>query len=96
MRFLPKLYTADPDTILEVMQGAEGASVMIVGHNPGIGAFAQRLVTAPPPHGRFADFPTGATLIVDIPMVDWNAGHFGSSRVINFITPRELIGRDRD
>jgi hypothetical protein len=29
-------------------------------------------------------------------MVDWEAGHFGSSRVVNFITPRELIGNGDD
>ncbi|WP_375174794.1 histidine phosphatase family protein [Pseudooceanicola sp.] len=90
----PDLYMASADKMLEAMQEAEGACVLMVAHNPGIADFAQRLVTTPPPHGRFADFPTGATLIVDIPMVDWKAGHFGTSRVVNFITPRELIGKD--
>ncbi len=90
----PELYMAGSDTMLEAMQEAEGACVMMIGHNPGIADFAQRIVTTPPPHGRFADFPTGAALIVDIPMVDWKAGHFGTSHVVNFITPRELIGKD--
>ena len=94
LRLRPDLYLASSDRILDVMQQAEGACVMIIGHNPGIGDFAQRLVTAPPPHARFADFPTAATLVVDIPMMDWMAGHFGTSKVVNFITPRELIGQD--
>ncbi|WP_407495117.1 SixA phosphatase family protein [Pseudooceanicola sp. MF1-13] len=92
----PDLYLAEPDRILQVLQQAEGASAMIIGHNPGIGEFAQRLVTTPPPHARFADYPTGATLVVDVPLEDWKAGHFGTSRVVNFITPRELIGKDTD
>jgi phosphohistidine phosphatase len=96
VRVVPDLYMAQADTILDVMQQAEGNCVMLIGHNPGIADFAQRLVTAPPPHGRFQDYPTGATLIVDIPMTDWTAGHFGTSRVVNFITPSELIGKDRD
>lgn len=96
VRILPELYMADPDTMLTALQGAEGACVMLIGHSPGIADFARRLVTSPPPHGRFADYPTGATLIVDIPMVDWQAGHFGTSRVVNFITPRELIGKDNE
>lgn len=96
LRLRPDLYLADADTILGVLQEAEGACVMIIGHNPGIGEFAQRLVASPPPHARFADYPTGATLIVDIPLDDWTAGHFGTSRVVNFITPRELIGKDAD
>lgn len=91
----PDLYLADADTIMDAMRSAKGVCVMIIGHNPGIAEFAQRLVADHPPHGRFADFPTGATLVLDVPMVDWQAGHFGSSRVVNFITPRELIGADR-
>lgn len=94
IRILPELYMADPDVMLEALQKAEGERVMLIGHSPGIAAFAQRLVSSPPPHGRFADFPTGATLIVDVPLTDWQAGHFGTSRVVNFITPRELIGKD--
>lgn len=96
VRIMPELYMADPDTMLGALQKAEGACVMLIGHNPGIAAFAKRLVTQAPPHGRFDDYPTGAALIVDIPMDDWRAGHFGTSRVVNFITPRELIGKDRD
>jgi phosphohistidine phosphatase len=96
LRLRPDLYLAEADRILQVLQQADGASVMIIGHNPGIGEFAQRLVSTPPPHARFADYPTGATLVVDVPLVDWTAGHFGTSRVVNFITPRELIGKDTD
>ena len=95
VRIMPELYMASPETMLEALQKADGACVMLIGHSPGIADFAQRLVTIPPPHGRFADYPTGATLVVDIPMVDWTAGHFGTARVVNFITPRELIGKDR-
>lgn len=96
VRVMPELYMADPDTMLAALQQADGACVLLIGHSPGIADFAQRLVASPPPHARFADYPTGATLIVDIPMVDWTAGHFGTSRVVNFITPRELIGKDTE
>lgn len=95
VRIMPELYMADPDVMLEALQQAEGACVMLIGHSPGIAEFARRLVTSPPPHARFEDFPTGATLVVDIPLDDWHAGHFGTSRVVNFITPRELIGKER-
>lgn len=96
VRVMPALYMAEAETILGVMQQADGHCVMLIGHSPGIADFAQRLVASPPPHGRFGDYPTGATLVVDIPMTDWKAGHFGTSQVVNFITPRELIGKDRD
>lgn len=96
LRLRPDLYLADADKILEIMQEADGACVLIIAHNPGITDFSKRLVASPPPHDRFNDFPTGATLIVDIPLDDWKAGHFGTSRVVNFITPRELTGPDTD
>jgi phosphohistidine phosphatase len=96
LRVLPELYHADADTMMAAMQQAAGTTVMMIAHNPGVADFARRIVATPPPHGRFGDFPTAATLIVEIPMVDWEAGHFGSSRVVNFITPRELIGNGDD
>jgi len=96
VRTLPDLYMATPDTMLDALQKAEGDCVMLIAHNPGLADFAQRIVTTPPPHGRFADFPTAATLIVDVPLADWAALDFSNSRVVNFITPRELIGKDRD
>lgn len=88
----PDLYLASLDRILTVLQGAEGDTVMLIGHNPGIGEFANRLVMSPPPHGRFVDYPTGATLVADLPIDDWRAAHFGTGRVVNFLTPRELTG----
>ncbi|WP_040609289.1 SixA phosphatase family protein [Pseudooceanicola batsensis] len=96
LRLRRDLYLAEADAILEIMQQAEGACAMIIGHNPGIGEFARRIVANPPPHGRFEDFPTAATLIVDMPADDWKAGHFGTSRVVNFITPGELTGPEKD
>ena len=96
VRILPGLYMAGADVMMGALQQAEGACVMLIAHNPGIADFAQRLVSEPPPHGRFADYPTGATLVVDMPLQDWKAGHFGTARVVNFITPRELIGKNTD
>ena len=37
----------------------------MIGHNPGIADFAARLVSAPPAHDRFDDYPTGATLVAE-------------------------------
>lgn len=87
------LYLAAPETMLSVLHTGSGETVAMIGHNPGIAAFAALMVAAPPPHGRFADYPTGATLIVEFDVDDWAAVAPGTGQVRNFITPRELTGR---
>ncbi|OWU84004.1 hypothetical protein ATO6_16525 [Oceanicola sp. 22II-s10i] len=86
------LYEASPDRIMSLVQGAQGATVAVIGHNPGIGGFAADLLDAAPPHGRFFDYPTCATLVADFDADDWPDVSFGTGRFVNFITPRELIG----
>lgn len=85
------LYLASSDRMMEELQRARSGTVMMIGHNPGIGDFAERLVVETPPHGRFADYPTCATLIVDFDAESWPEVRFGTGRVQNFITPRELV-----
>ncbi len=89
---LDRLYLAGPDTMLNVVQGASGDTVAMIAHNPGIASLAGLLVGMAPPHGRFADFPTCATLVADLPIDDWKDARFNMADVINFITPRELTG----
>ncbi|MGM0740585.1 MAG: SixA phosphatase family protein [Pseudomonadota bacterium] len=91
-RFLDSLYHADPDDLLGALQQGEGACVLLLGHNPGIGDFAQDIVDTPPDHARFADYPTGATLVVTFDINDWSALHPGMrGHVEGFIVPRELV-----
>jgi len=82
------LYHAAPDTILEVATKAEGQTVAVVGHNPGIGMAARRLVTYAPDHHRFDDYPTCATTIIDFADGDWLKAGKGSAT--DFIVPRDL------
>lgn len=89
---LDTLYHAEPATLLAELRQARGDTVAVIAHNPGIGAFAAAMVAEAPPHGRFADYPTGATLIVDFEIDDWADVAPGTGRVRNFITPRELTG----
>lgn len=92
-RFLDSLYHAEPDDLLGALQQGEGECVLVLGHNPGIGDFAQDIVDTPPDHARFADFPTGATLVVDFDIDDWSALTPGTrGHVAGFVVPRELVG----
>ncbi|EBA10227.1 SixA phosphatase family protein [Sagittula stellata] len=69
--FQKGLYLAAPEKLRKALRKAKGEAVLMLGHNPGIGLFAQSLEVTPPDHPRFDDYPTCATLIVDFPITDW-------------------------
>jgi phosphohistidine phosphatase len=93
VHYAPALYHAEAETILEVLRGAERECVLLLGHNPGICAFAHLMVAEAPCHERFADYPTGATLVADVAARDWSALEPRSGRVVDFVVPRELNDR---
>jgi phosphohistidine phosphatase len=88
----PALYHAGPDVMLAVLRHAQGDTVMIIGHNPGIAEFAHRLVTRAPLHEGFQRYPTGATLVAEFPADSWAEATFGTAVPVDFIVPRELVG----
>lgn len=89
-RPVPRLYHADCDTILDVLREASARNVGLVGHNPGLAAFAQRIVVAAPAHPRFVDYPTGATTIITFAASRWADIGWRSGQVAEFVVPREL------
>ncbi|MCC1494149.1 histidine phosphatase family protein [Cognatishimia sp. F0-27] len=86
------LYHAEPEAILDALRDAEGQTVLMLGHNPGIAMLAQSLVARPPNHPRFDDYPTGATLVVDFETDSWPDICPGTGKVAQFIVPRDLTG----
>lgn len=89
-RSLAPLYHAAPETMLRALRTATGAVVAMVGHNPGIGEFAARIVASPPAHPAFARYPTAATLIAAFDVESWAEVQFGMGVVAEFVTPRDL------
>ncbi|TNF20985.1 MAG: histidine phosphatase family protein [Rhodobacteraceae bacterium] len=89
-QFTDRLYHAGASRMLEVLRGASGDCVLMIGHNPGIADFAGRIVAAAPAHPRFFDYPTCATLVAEVPQAEWDAVCFGSARVLEFAVPREV------
>ena len=87
----PALYHAGPDVMLAVLRNATAATVMMIGHNPGIAEFAHRLVTRAPLNPAFSHYPTGATLVADFPIDDWAEAVFATAAPLDFIVPRELV-----
>lgn len=90
MRSEPALYLASSDTMMRVLQTATAQTIMMVGHNPGICDFAQRLVSKAPDHSRFADYPTGATTVISFDATGWNEIGWSQGTTQAFVIPKEL------
>ncbi|MBU2999011.1 histidine phosphatase family protein [Roseovarius nubinhibens] len=90
--FTHDLYLADAGDMIATLRKAEGDCVLLLGHNPGIAWLAELLVTRPPAHGRFADYPTGATLVADFGIDAWAELEPETGKVVNFTVPRDLLG----
>ncbi len=86
--YLPTLYHAAPDTVLDLAQRRTEPCIAVIAHNPGIGMLARALAIKAPNHRRFDDYPTCATTVIDFdgPIA------IGSGTVVDFVVPRDLIG----
>lgn len=88
--FLPALYHADPDILQHALQQAQGHTVLMLGHNPGIATFAAELLHDAPDHPRFDDYPTCATLVADFEIDSWADLSLGTGRALDFVIPADL------
>jgi phosphohistidine phosphatase len=89
-QFLPALYHADPETMLDVLRRATGTTVLMVGHNPGIAHFAADILRQPPDHPRFDDYPTSATLVAQFEIDDWSNLKLRTGKAKSFLIPADL------
>ncbi len=83
------LYLAEPEGMQRAALAAESeAAVMMIGHMPGIGELARRLLASPPEDPDFGRFPTAAVAVIDFEAVqfaEWQCG-----RLVAFTVPRRL------
>jgi len=86
----PDLYHAPAGQILTVLQSATANPVILLGHNPGIGDFAARILRDPPRDEDFMAFPTGATLVVDFAATTWAKVGWAKGTMVDFALPRAL------
>ncbi len=85
------LYHAGPEVMMDVLREQDAACVLMLGHNPGIADFADRLVAQPPRHPRFADYPTGAVAVIAFDVEGWGDIGWRSGQPIDFAIPREVM-----
>ena len=88
--FTKALYHAGAYLMLSELQRASGQTVLLLGHNPGIAEFAERLASKLPAHSRFLDFPTCATTVFEFECDSWQDVNFGMGHIKAFTIPREL------
>ncbi len=89
--FRRELYLADPEEMLDVLRGAVGDCVIMVGHNPGTAWLAQGLAATPPGDPRFSRYPTATTTVLDFEVEAWHELRGQRGRVVDFVVPRDLL-----
>ena len=91
MRSDPALYHASAASMLAVLRGAAAPTVMLIGHNPGMADFADRVVKGRVEHPRFGDYPTCATAIIHFQAERWRDLDWDQGDIVDFVVPRELL-----
>ena len=89
--FHQRLYLAAPVTQYEALKQAKGDTVLMLGHNPGIGQFAEDLLgPVTPDHPKFQLYPTAATTVITFDISDWSTPFMGTGTAVDFVVPRDL------
>jgi phosphohistidine phosphatase len=94
-----KLYLGEPRTLLDIVHETPGyvRTLLVVGHNPGLAAFANELARTGDPRaltrlGR--SFPTSALAVFDFDVRTWAEVDFDSGRLDRLVTPASVAGED--
>jgi phosphohistidine phosphatase len=93
IRLEDELYAASADALLERLRAVpeEVASVLLIGHNPGIQDLALLLAAAGADLERLeAKFPTAALATISIATSNWARLSRGDAVLTAYVVPREL------
>jgi len=91
-----RLYHASPDAMLARLAElpSRAGAVLLVGHQPGLSAFARKLANGrvrPRCAGAFEHFPTAAAAVLELDIDDWSRIGWHGARFVDFARPRELM-----
>ncbi|MGX9979424.1 SixA phosphatase family protein [Methylobacterium fujisawaense] len=94
-RWRPEIYEAPAQRILAVIREAPdtAGTVIVVGHNPGLGDLAAGLAGAGPRAARdrlALEFPTAAYAVIDFAGDLWGEVAPGRGRLERFVRPRDI------
>lgn len=94
-RIDPTIYEAPAGRLLDTIRalGDSAATLLLIGHNPGLQDLALMLTGDGDARVRdalAAKYPTAALAVIDFPMADWRQVGPGSGLLARFVTPRSL------
>ena len=87
------VYLASPDTLLALIRATDDAhaSLLIVGHNPGLERLALLLSRGGPLHDALAlKYPTGALAEIALPVDHWQGVAESAGTLSRFLRPSDL------
>ncbi len=95
------LYLAEPKALLDDIRQTPDVSstLLLVGHNPGIGALALALTALPKDRQeeirkeRLSEkFPTACLAVLDFDVNEWRAVKPLSAHLVDYMCPKDLLG----
>lgn len=97
--FVTAIYEAPEAALLAVARATSdtAASLLMIGHNPGLQDLALRLVGSGDKTGRrrlAVEFPTATVAVIDFEGESWSAIGPGAGRLERFVAPKDLDGED--
>lgn len=101
METVPSIYEASARRILDAIRSApaEARSLLVIGHNPGLGDLALRLVGEGPKdlqRDLREKFPTAALAVLEFDAEDWSGIGDGTGRLTHYVRPRQLAAEMDD
>jgi len=87
------IYLASLDTLLEIVRATDDAhaTLLLIGHNPGMERLALLLSRGGPLHDEIAlKYPTGALAEVSLPVEHWRDVAESGGTLVRFLRPRDL------
>ena len=101
METVPSIYEASAGRILDAIRSApaEATSLLVIGHNPGLGDLALRLVGEGPKdlqRDLREKFPTAALAVLEFDADDWSGIGDGTGRLTRYVRPRQLAAEMDD
>jgi phosphohistidine phosphatase len=86
-----RIYNASPRRLHALIRETrEAASILLVGHNPGLHELAVSLIASGDVDARerlFEKLPTCGLVVIDLPFDDWSKLHANSGRLERFVSP---------